>query len=90
MFAERQVVLLKEAQQMKDIDKLESYIENPLKSTVLVVSYKEKHLMGAAALQKLLRNMVKFFCQKRYMTTSYLHGLTVTCNRRVIKLLKGH
>src|SRR5574337_1043165 len=30
MFAERQVVLLKEAQQMKDIDKLESYVENPL------------------------------------------------------------
>src|SRR2546426_10094948 len=30
MFAERQVVLLKEAQQMKDIDKLESYITNPL------------------------------------------------------------
>ena len=29
MFAERQVVLLKEAQQMKDIDKLEGYIEKP-------------------------------------------------------------
>ena len=26
MFAERQVVLLKEAQQMKDIDRLESYV----------------------------------------------------------------
>ncbi len=40
MFAERQVVLLKEAQQMKDVEKLESYIENPLSSTVFVVSYK--------------------------------------------------
>jgi DNA polymerase-3 subunit delta len=30
MFAERQVVLLKEAQQMRDIEKLEVYIENPL------------------------------------------------------------
>jgi DNA polymerase-3 subunit delta len=44
MFAERQVVLLKEAQQMKDVEKLESYIENPLNSTVFVVSYKEKKL----------------------------------------------
>ena len=44
MFAERQVVLLKEAQQMKDVEKLESYIENPLSSTVFVVSYKEKKL----------------------------------------------
>lgn len=46
MFAERQVVLLKEAQHMKDIDKLESYISNPLKSTILVVAYKEKKLDG--------------------------------------------
>lgn len=44
MFAERQVVLLKEAQQMKDIEKLESYVENPLGSTVFVVAYKEKKL----------------------------------------------
>ena len=40
MFAERQVVLLKEAQQMRDVEKLESYMENPLHSTVFVVSYK--------------------------------------------------
>src|SRR5258706_608809 len=44
MFAEKQVVLLKEAQQMKDLEKLESYIENPLASTVFIVSYKEKTL----------------------------------------------
>lgn len=44
MFAERQVVLLKEAQQMKDVEKLEPYMENPLSSTVLVVSYKDKKL----------------------------------------------
>ncbi|WP_425476312.1 hypothetical protein [Paraflavitalea speifideaquila] len=30
MFSDKQVVLLKEAQQMRDIDKLEPYIENPL------------------------------------------------------------
>src|SRR5258705_8080819 len=38
MFAEKQLVLLKEAQHMKDIDKLEGYISNPLKSTTLVIS----------------------------------------------------
>jgi len=36
MFAERQVVLLKEAQQMRDLDKLEGYIDKPLTSTVCV------------------------------------------------------
>ena len=38
MFAERQVVLLKEAQQMRDIDKLEGYIANPLLSNIFVVT----------------------------------------------------
>jgi len=55
MFAERQVVLLKEAQQMRDIEKLEAYIENPLHSTIFVVSYKEKKVDGRTRLAKLLK-----------------------------------
>jgi DNA polymerase III subunit delta len=55
MFAERQVVLLKEAQQMKDIGKLESYIQNPLLSTVFVVSYKDKKVDGRSKLAKLIK-----------------------------------
>ena len=37
MFAEKQVVILKEAQQMKELDKLEGYIASPLPTTVFVV-----------------------------------------------------
>ena len=55
MFAERQVVLLKEAQHMRDIEKLESYIEHPLRSTVFVVSYKEKKVDGRSKLAKILK-----------------------------------
>src|SRR5204862_1643540 len=44
MAAERQVIILKEAQQMKDIEKLETYVDNPLASTVLIASYKDKKL----------------------------------------------
>jgi DNA polymerase III subunit delta len=55
MFAERQVILLKEAQQMRDIEKLEVYIENPLGSTIFVVSYKEKKVDGRTRLAKLLK-----------------------------------
>lgn len=55
MFAEMQVVLLKEAQQMRDIDKLESYIEKPLTSTIFVVSYKDKKVDGRSRLAKLLK-----------------------------------
>lgn len=55
MFAERQVVILKEAQQMREIEKLESYIENPLSSTVLVVSYKDKKLDARKKFSKLVK-----------------------------------
>jgi len=54
MFAEKQLVLLKEAQNMKDIDKLEGYISSPLKSTTLVISYKGKSLDGRTRFAKML------------------------------------
>ena len=38
MFAERQLVVLKEAQMMKDIEELALYCQNPLESTVLVIA----------------------------------------------------
>ena len=45
MMADRQVVIVKEAQDLtKTIDKLESYAENPMPSTVLVFCYKYKTL----------------------------------------------
>lgn len=65
MFAERQVVLLKEAQQMRDIEKLENYIENPLPSTVFVVSYKEKKVDGRSKLAKLLKQKGEMLSTKK-------------------------
>jgi len=65
MFAERQVVLLKEAQQMKDIDKLDPYIENPLKSTVFVVSYKEKTLDKRTRLYKTIKKDGEVFTSEK-------------------------
>lgn len=61
MFAERQVVLLKEAQHMKDIEKLESYIESPLSSTIFVVGYKTKALDKRTKLFKLLSKSAEMF-----------------------------
>ncbi len=55
MFSEKQVVILKEAQHMRDIDKLEAYIEQPLTSTILVVAHKEKKVDGRSKLAKLLK-----------------------------------
>ena len=45
MMAERQVVVVREAQELsRTIDKLESYAENPQPTTVLVFAYKYKTL----------------------------------------------
>src|SRR5688572_31189861 len=65
MFAERQVVLLKEAQQMKDIEKLESYVANPLPSTVFVVSYKDKKVDGRTNFSKVLKKKGEVLTTKK-------------------------
>ena len=55
MMSERQVVIVKEAQDLsRTIDKLESYLENPLLSTVLVFCYKYKTLDKRKKMTKLL------------------------------------
>ncbi|ASZ14316.1 DNA polymerase III subunit delta [Chitinophaga pendula] len=55
MFAERQVVILKEAQSMRDLLKLETYIDNPLPSTIFVVAHKQGKLDGRSKLAKLVK-----------------------------------
>lgn len=65
MFAERQVVLLKEAQQMRDVEKLEAYIDNPLPSTVFVVSYKEKKVDARTKFAKLLKQKGEMLTTKK-------------------------
>ena len=42
MMAERQVVVVREAQNMRDIEELTSYVEKPAPSTLLVFCYKYK------------------------------------------------
>jgi DNA polymerase-3 subunit delta len=68
MMAERQVVVIKEAQDLvKTIDLLESYAEHPMPSTVLVLCYKYKTLDKRKKLVKLIaKNGVLFESKKMY------------------------
>ncbi|MDR1357555.1 MAG: DNA polymerase III subunit delta [Tannerellaceae bacterium] len=50
MMAERQLVVVREAQLLRDIETLTNYVKNPLKSTVLVINYKYKTLDGRKSL----------------------------------------
>ena len=55
MMADRQVVVVREAQELsRTIDKLESYAENPQPTTVLVFAYKYKTLDKRKKITKLL------------------------------------
>lgn len=97
MFAERQVVLLKEAQQMRDVEKLEAYVENPLSSTVLVVSYKEKKLDARKKFTKLVKeNGVLLTTKKMYdrelpeWTQNMIHGKGLTITPKALSLVVEH
>ncbi|MEI6275213.1 MAG: DNA polymerase III subunit delta [Prolixibacteraceae bacterium] len=55
MMAERQVVVIREAQNIKDIDELASYVENPAPSTLLVFCYKYKTIDKRKKLYKAIQ-----------------------------------
>jgi DNA polymerase-3 subunit delta len=97
MFAERQVVLLKEAQQMKDIDKLEGYVERPLGSTILVVSYKGKTIDGRSRIAKSIKKHGEVFLSKKIYdnqlpawTNGYLQSKGYQITPRALTLLVDH
>ncbi|MGV3768176.1 MAG: DNA polymerase III subunit delta [Chitinophagaceae bacterium] len=97
MFAERQVVVLKEAQQMKDIEKLEAYVEQPLTSTVFVVAYKGKKVDGRSKLAKVLKEKgVMLTTKKMYdnqlpdWTMNLIKGKGFDISQKALHLLVDH
>lgn len=52
MMSERRLVILREAQDFKQIEQLETYVESPLESTIFVVCYKYKTLDSRKKLSK--------------------------------------
>jgi DNA polymerase-3 subunit delta len=97
MFAERQVVLLKEAQQMKDIDRLESYAGNPLSSTIFVVAHKTKTLDKRSKLHKLLKKSAEIFTSEKVKDYKlqewigeYVRSQGYKINAKAISLLDEH
>ena len=97
MFAEKQVVLLKEAQQMRDIDKLENYIEHPLVSTIFVISYKEKTLDKRTKLYKTIKKDGEVFTSEKIKdyklvewVTDYIKAQDFTMSQKGVLLLVDH
>ncbi len=65
MMSNHQVVILKEAQSIKQIDTLIHYISNPLKSTILVINYKYKNIDKRTKFFKALKQDTVFFESKK-------------------------
>lgn len=97
MFAEKQVVILKEAQQMRDVEKLEPYIENPLQSTILVISYKEKKVDGRTKFAKLIKEKGVLLTTKKIYdnqlpqwTEEMVNAKGYEISRKALMLLVDH
>lgn len=97
MFAEKQLVILKEAQQMRDIDKLESYIENPLATTIFIVAYKEKKVDGRSKLAKTLKQKGEVLTTKKMYDTDLPNWVNqmvqqkgLTIKQKALMLLVDH
>ncbi len=65
MMAERTVIMVKEAQHLRDLALLEKYLENPSTTTVLVFSYKYKKPDGRSAVVKALKKKAVYFESKK-------------------------
>ncbi len=99
MMAQHQVIIVKEAQNFKEIEELVVYAENPLSSTILVINYKYKSLDKRKKLYKTITKNggILFESKKLYdnqvgtWLNSFLKtkGLTIdiTANRVLIEYL---
>lgn len=97
MFAEKQVVLLKEGQHMRDIEKLESYIEHPLASTIFVVAYKGKTTDKRTKLYKLLKKNGEIVTSEKIRdykllewVSDYVKSQNLSMTPKAIALLAEH
>ncbi len=67
MMSERQVVILREAQEMKSLGELAAYVEKPMESTVFVICHKHKKYDMRSRLGKALKtNAVVLESKKLY------------------------
>jgi len=97
MFAERQVVLLKEAQHMRDLEWLESYVEHPLSSTIFVIGYKGKTLDKRTKLYKSLKQKAEVFTSEKLRDyklpewiAEYVQSKGYKINSKAVSLLDEH
>jgi DNA polymerase III subunit delta len=77
MMGQYQVLIVKEAQNVKDIEKLELYLDNPLSSTILVICYKYKTIDKRTKFSKVIGSKGVFLETKKlydYQLGDWING----------------
>ncbi len=85
-FAQRRLVILKEAAQMKKITELEAYISNPSKDTILVIAHKHKKLDGRTSLYRAIKKQADYHTFekiKEYHLTDWILNFCITRNLKI-------
>jgi len=103
MMSDRQVVIVKEAQEILDLKKesgrvlLEEYIKNPLPSTILVFCHKYKKIDGRTSLGLLLKKQTVFVESKKLYENqvpqwieSYTRSIGLTIAQDACLLMAAH
>lgn len=103
MMAEKQLVLVKEAQYLPDFknedgrDMLEAYVKNPVPSTILVFCHKYSKLLGTTKLAKVLKKEAIFLTSdpiKDYNLVkwiqSYLGSNGIKATGKAVQMLADH
>jgi len=65
MFAERQVVILKDAAQMKTLGELAGYIENPSPTTIFLIEHRFKKVDGRSKLLKIAKEKGVYYTSEK-------------------------
>lgn len=97
MMANHQVIIVREAQNIKKIEELESYVKNPLSSTILVISYKYKTIDKRKTFAKLIdQKGILFESKKIYdnqlpnWISSYLKNLQYTISPQAAAMISEY
>lgn len=95
MMAQRQVVIIKEAQEIQDINKKEAqnllltYCRKPLPSTVLVFAYKYKKLPAHTELQKQIKTNTVLLQSQKVYDNRLPDWIMKYCKEEGIKITEG-
>jgi len=97
MMSEYRVVIVKEAQNIKSTEPLEKYLENPVKSTILVLCHKngsfdrrKKIVSKAEAVGVVYESKKKRDSELPAFVESYLLKLKVTIDRKASSMIAEH